>query len=186
MSWFFFKKKKISSFHNCICKNLLGNSLVWTCTDSSRKCLHSDICLNARWICHMIMNTKWINNDMWIMNTIYSTSDKIVSFLACTCINCLPHASVTIAQALFWHITAIYCLWIEWQPSWKLVSQARSTLHRRLFFLITADFCVNLFQKSLTFRGWSLILLSVIFVTNNLKLLWGKNTWQFVLSYDTI
>ena len=105
-------------------------------TDSSRKCLHSDICLNVKRSCCTIMNTKWINNDIWIMNTIYSSSDKILSFLACTGVNYLTQASVTACQALFWHTTAIYCHWEEWQPPTKLASQAC------LFFLITKQVCV--------------------------------------------
>lgn len=55
-------------------------SLVRARITHSGRCLHSDICVTAKWICHMIMNTKWINNDMWIRNTIYSSSDKIVLF----------------------------------------------------------------------------------------------------------
>lgn len=81
------KQTNISSFHL-----YMHETLLWNCRESFWKCLHSDICLNAEWICRMIMNTKWINNDMWIMNTIYSSSDKIVSFLTCTCINYLPQA----------------------------------------------------------------------------------------------
>lgn len=65
------------------------------------------------------------------MNTIYSSSDKILSFLACTCVNYLTQASVAACQAVFWHTTAIYCHCEEWQPPSKLVSQAC------LFFLIT-------------------------------------------------
>lgn len=95
---FFFLFLSLSSLHLWIHENP-----VWTCSESSRKCLHSDICLNAKWSCRMIMNTKWINNDMWIMNTIYSSSDKIVSFLACTCINYLPQAQPQPAGSLLAH-----------------------------------------------------------------------------------
>lgn len=83
----------MSYFHLHFHETLCSDSLVWICTDRSWKCLHSDICINAKWLRRMIMNTKWINNDMWIMNTIYSSSDKIVSFLACTCINSIRHYS---------------------------------------------------------------------------------------------
>lgn len=108
------------------------------------------------------MNTKWINNDMWIMNTIYSSSDKIVSFLACTCISYLLQASVTTCQTLFWHTTAIYCRQVQWQPFLKTWTP---TLY--LLFLITTQILVcqthTCFKSLWLFKGKLLFFFQLLF-----------------------
>lgn len=135
-------------------------------TDSSRKCLHSDICLNVKRSCCTIMNTKWINNDIWIMNTIYSSSDKILSFLACTCVNYLTQASVAACQgSLLAHHRHLLSLG-RMAASLKACIPSLSVLSH-----YQTSIC---FKKSLAFQRWALILLSVTFVANNLELLWAK------------